>query len=407
MKKIVAHDGIELSDDNAQLFIKHPSGHNVVSRRQRLTNIFKKVDTNSLKVVSKLIDEGSESYLLHPVVAAYIEMKWTGLGMFAHALTMLLFFLLALLFSIFVSTIPLPPQSVDVVRNVSNSSSEFSSDSISSGANVLLYLTLVLALLNLLYFLLQVYIHRLSLFLEFKDEFQTWFSFIASTNIIVFLVSILVGGLESALWNAAALGVFFAWAAFNFSLQVINTLNIGVYITMMISTLKLVFKVMAIFFIFLFSFTFSFHVLVGTVDELHYDSVGLSLYSNFYAIIATTDYLTFADLEQDGQLRFSVSVFVLLVFLIIILPIVFINVLLGLAVGDIAAIQKQAVLSRQSVEVRALATLDKTPLPGALKRLVSKRCLRNYPNRSRCMSYLVQVVPSDIFCPVNLHRKTS
>ena len=39
------------------------------------------------------------------------------------------------------------------------------------------------------------------------------------------------------------------------------------------------------------------------------------------------------------------------------------NILIGLAVGDIALIQKEAIISRQSVEVKALASLDKKLLP--------------------------------------------
>ena len=152
-------------------------------------------------------------------------------------------------------------------------------------------------------------------------------------------MSILVGGLESALWNAAALGVLCAWASFNFSLQFVSVFNIGIYVIMMTSTFRLVLKVVMFFLVMLLSFTFALHVLVGTVDGLHYNTIALSFYTNVHAIVATTDFLGFADQEQAGNLRFSIMVFFILVVLILLLPIVFINVMIGLAVGDITAIQ--------------------------------------------------------------------
>ena len=55
--------------------------------------------------------------------------------------------------------------------------------------------------------------------------------------------------------------------------------------------------------------------------------------------LAITDLNTFVELEFEGLLRFRVLTFILYVLMLVILPIVVINLLIGLAVVDIAKIQ--------------------------------------------------------------------
>lgn len=333
----------------------------------------------SLAVVRKLIKNHQEAYLLHPVVASYIKLKWEGFGLYFQTSIMIVHFLLALFFSIFVVSLPPPLQ----ILNSTSMSQNESGIPVSAGSQALLYISLLLTILNLVVFILQVYIHGLNLILDFTTEFQVWSNLIASSFVLIFVVSVLTNGLLGALWNTAAIGVFFAWFSVGFTLQLVNVLNIGVYITMMMSTTRLILKVLMVLFVFVLAFAFSFQILVGSVDELQYRTAGLSLYSNLHSLIAVTDYLGFARIELSNGIRFSVLVFMLLVALIIMLPIVFINLLIGLAVGDIAHIQKEAIISWQSVEVRALASLDKKLLPSSWKRHLSKRSHKNFPNRMR------------------------
>ncbi len=82
-----------------------------------------------------------------------------------------------------------------------------------------------------------------------------------------------------------------------------------------------------------------------------------------------------------GELRFFALTFFFLTLATIIMPIVVINLLIGLAVGDIARVQREAVLSQRSIEVRALRALDQR-LPEAMWKRLSLERHREYPNRS-------------------------
>ncbi len=343
---------------------------------------------NTLTVVRKLIKYRLESYLLHPVVEAYIKMKWNGFGLYYQLITMTALFLLAFFFSVFVTQIPIPLQTIN--STLANQSDDGVS-SFGTGPQVLLIITLLLAILNFVVFLLDVYVNGLRLILEFIDEFLVWSNFLASVNIIIHLVSVLVNGVQRSLWSSAALGVFFAWFSFGFSLQFLNILNIGIYITMLKSSTKLIMKVLIILGVFLLAFSFSFYILVGTVDVLQYSTVPLSLFNQLHTLVGVIDYLGFVTIEQsdDEMFRFSALVFLFLVVQVIILPIVVINLLIGLAVGDIALIRKEAVITRQAVEVRALSSLDRRILPNCLIKQLSKSSHKHYPNRKNWRAWTI------------------
>ena len=342
----------------------------------------------SMAVVHKLIKNRQESYLLHPVVLAYIRMKWEGFPQQFRLVTMLIYFIFALLLSVFLIVIPLPPQNTNskftFAENQSGSGTAMESDygSISTGAKTLLYFLLLVTILNLWIFILYVYISGLDLIYRFTASIQLWPHLLALICTLIFLLSILVNELEGALWNSGALAIFFAWLAFGFSLQFLNILNIGVYITMLISTTKLVFKVLAILFVFLLAFAFPFYVLVGSESSLQYTNIGVSLFTTLHSLIAVTDFFRFFSLEQSDELRFSHLIFFFLILLIVLLPIVFINLLIGLAVGDIALIQKEAIINQLSIEVSALSNLDKKFFISCwTKHLPSYH--KHYPNRER------------------------
>ena len=364
----------------------------------------------SLTVVHRLLKLRQEAYLLHPVVKTYIKQKWLGFGIQFQLTIVLIHFLLALFFSIFVVSVPPPPQNLNtsVLLASDNQSDglEPDYDFISTGSKTLLIITFVLVILNFLVFFLQLYIHSIELVTKPNFSIQIWLNFIASVCILIFLPSVLVKGLSGAFWNAAALGIFFAWFSVGFTLELMSMFNIGVYIAMLQSTILLIVRVLVLLLVFIFGFVFSFYILVGSLTALQYNNIGLSFFTNLHSLVAVTDYLGFADLERNGELRFSILVFFFLVLLIVLLPIVFVNLLIGLAVGDIAAIQKEATISHLSVEVNALASLDKKLLPHRFTKHLSKKFYRSYPNRSSFGSMFAKIFHKTLDSQSSPHNDT-
>ena len=85
-------------------------------------------------------------------------------------------------------------------------------------------------------------------------------------------------------------------------------------------------------------------------------------------------------LEFTGSLRFPVLTFIFYVLLLIILPIVVINLLIGLAVGDIAKIQEDAKINRQAFILTNLSKADEQFLPRKLLLRFHRESYTYYPN---------------------------
>jgi len=343
----------------------------------------RKKPSNSLEVIRELIKRKRELYLLHPVVEAFIQSKWSGFGKYYYFTTFGLQILLAVLLSIFVSIIPLPLQFLEVQNQTvaGGNGSCCTEEPLSTGAAVLLYFTLILSIVNSLLFFGEALSHRLDLLLHFNQHAVIFLSFCESVCSIIFLSSILHSGVNAALWNAAAIAVCLSWLSVGFQMQLLRALNIGVYITIFMSTTRLVIKVLLIMFFFVLAFAIPLHILVGSQSELQFTTAGISIFAMVHTLIAVTDYLGFIRLEQQNELRFSTLTFMFLVVIIIILPIVIVNILIGLAVGDIARIQQEAVITRRTVEVRSLAHLDNLKLPEWMAKRIGKLRHRHYPNR--------------------------
>ena len=344
---------------------------------------------SSMTVLQKLLKIRQESYLLHPVVKSFIKLRWEGFGIYFMLGFMLVHFLLALFFSIFIMSVRSSLQSLNTsipLSNLSDLEPEFVSLSI--GSKALFVITFMIGIFNLLAFILQFYIHGFNLFKRITWSLQVWFNLLASLCIITFLSSILARGLSDAFWDAAALGMFFSWLCVGSTLLLVNAFDIGVYVIMLKSTTIHVLKVLAIFFVFILGLSLSLFILVGSEDSLQYTNQALSIFTSFSSLIGNTDYNGFASLDS---LRFSTVVFLFLLADLILVPIVITNLLIGLAVGDIAAIQKEAVISQITVEVVALTCLDKKVVPHCINKHFAKEYQRVYPNRNRVRSWLTKI----------------
>ena len=375
------HADIGLNEEEL-VKVRQDEAQKSVATRPRWQRVRNKGDINSLEVIHKLIKKKKELYLLHPVVEAFIQSKWLGFGNYYYSIRCLLHVLLAVFLTVFVSIIPLPPQFVQFQNQMGTPENGTCCDAvISIGATVVLYITFLLSILNVLVFFVEVFSHRFALIKHINEHAVVFISFPESVCSLIFLISILNDGLESALWNAAAIAVCLAWLSVGFNMQLIRSLNIGVYITIFMSTTRLILKVLMIMFFFILAFAIPLHVLVGSQKELQFTTPGLSIFAMLHTLIAVTDYLGFIQLEQDNQLRFSILIFLFLVVIIIMLPIVIVNILIGLAVGDIARIQQEAIISRRTVEVRALSHLDNLVYPEWLTRRICKVRHRHFPNQ--------------------------
>ena len=343
----------------------------------------------SMKVLKLLAKKRSKRYLTHPVVVKYLHLKWVDYARTLYVGKLLMILLQTIFLSTFIGIAPVPsprgprmPADIDPSINTSNTSSllENNPDAvINTAANVIRFVTIFFATLNAIIMFSTIYVMRFKLIAKFISEFEFWFYSAAVISTLVYLIPF--QGLNSVVPEAGVIAVFLSWCVTLFQFELFSVDILGIHVSMLISTTKNVVKVLSICFFLFCAFAFSFHILVGSFSELQFTNIGTSLISSFSAALAIIDLNAFVALEFAGLLPFPVLTFIFYVLLLILLPIVLINLLIGLAVGDIAKIQEEAEINRQVVVVTNLSKVDKRLLP---KNLLCKFCRMSYkcyPNR--------------------------
>ena len=323
----------------------------------------------TMQVLKLLAKNQQKQCLTHPLVVKYLFLKWADYARTLYIGKCLLILLLTIFLSTFIGISPIPSQFVG-----NDSTNALAEEEISTAANVIRFVTIFFAALNGIIWLTTIYVLRLKLVTHFIEEFEFWLYGCAIITALIYLIPF--SGLNSVIYEAGAIAIFTSWVVALLQIELFGV--VGIYVSMLISTTKNVLKVLAICFFLFCAFAFAFHILVGSISELQFTNVGTSLVSSISSALAIVDLNTFVALELS--LRFRILTFIFYVLLLIILPIVVINLLIGLAVGDIAKIQEDAEINRQVFIVTNLSKVDERLLPRRLLLRFHRESYTHYPN---------------------------
>ena len=327
-----------------------------------------------MKVLKLLAKSEHKRCLTHPLVVKYLFLKWADYARTLYICKCLLILLMAVFLSTFIGISPIPSQP-DLTAAVDNETvSDLSQPEISTAANVIRFIMIFFAALNGIMWLLTIYALRLKLITHFVEEIEFWLYSCAIFTTLIYLIPF--SGLNSVIYEAGAIAVFTSWVVALLQIELFGV--VGIYVSMLISTTKNVLKVLAICFFLFCAFAFAFHILVGSISQLQFTNIGTSLVSSLSSALAIIDLNTFVALESS--LRFRVLVFIFYVLLVVILPIVVINLLVGLAVGDIAKIQEDAEINRQGFIVFNLSKMDERLFPRKVVLQFHRESYMHYPN---------------------------
>ena len=316
--------------------------------------------------------------LTHLISHAYLNSKWRNYGRWVNSAIVTSAFFQAFFLSLFTVLIPNPSDVQAYSAAGINCSNETNGTSgcleFSSGANACRFISLIFACLN--------FIAWLILMIESRQYAR---SMLKNHGIPITLISVIftiyylipTKGLNDAYWEAGAVAVFFAW--FGLIMKMRTFTNIGVYITMFLAITRRVLQVLLMCFLFVFSFALSFYILLGNWSE--FSTIGYSLFVNFGHFLEEIDYKSFVREDINGNLQFDWLTFIFVMALAILLGVVVMNLLIGLAVGDIEEIQSNAIYEKKVNDVDFFITTDFT-LPSGLIRQLDKPFVIVYPNHN-------------------------
>ena len=320
------------------------------------------------------------SLLTHPVVESYIKCKWRDYGRMVYLIYIFFFVIQVFLVSAFIISTPNPTTVKKTGDEPFNSSGSGDNDDgetirISLGSNIVRFLTFFTATLNILTWIPTTFSLGFSCLNIVRNAFVL-VDFLGIMFTVIYLIP--YDGLNSAVWPLGALASFFCWFGLFLKLQPFDLF--GVYVTMFMAITRSVLLVLSMCFPLIAAFSLSFYVLVGDIPV--FSKVGYSFFTNFGYMLGEIDYSLFILEDKTGELLYRNLTFTFVIVVAILMSIVIMNLLIGLAVGDIDAIRRNAIAEKRTLEVSIFTRLDFT-LPKTFLQKYNRKSYTSFPNSKR------------------------
>ena len=159
---------------------------------------------------------------------------------------------------------------------------------------------------------------------------------------------------------------------------------LGIYVIMFFDILKTFLRFAVVFVIFIVAFGLGFHMLL--IDQSPFESVSKSLLKTSVMMTGEFEY---ENIFADPKF-YSLTYAFFLVFLII-MTIIVVNLLIGLAVDDIKAVQDKAILKRLAMQVELVLDTERL-LPNFILRRLTKQTEEIKPRKTRWWDAFKDVV---------------
>uniref|UniRef100_F6TXZ0 Uncharacterized protein n=1 Tax=Ciona intestinalis TaxID=7719 RepID=F6TXZ0_CIOIN len=360
-------------DDSGKKPVIPETGYEAFNDHGKLTKsaITYTEDTSVLRhnhPLSIMVNRKRERLLQHPVVTALLQYKWKKYGGLVYYSSLIFLMLFVGLLNCYLIFIP-PPYSIDYLKSLGNRRfyGEFTADHINNYTVTALIQQLIVQITEPCIFTvtqMQLYVpekHAMLLHAQKGAEFTEclihstggiWcaYTYDFDTDVKWGYCSEETGLRQNWQWQCGVMALFLSWM--NLLLYIRKIPYLGIYVVMFNDVFKTFVKFSLVFLLFILSFAFTFHTLLQNEPQFE---------QSFNAILKTTVMMVgeidFGGIFFGDQVSFSNQVFykevTYLVFsiFIIVMMIIVMNLLVGLAVGDIIEVKEHATLERLKMQV--------------------------------------------------------
>uniref|UniRef100_A0A8C1GZ36 Transient receptor potential cation channel, subfamily A, member 1a n=1 Tax=Cyprinus carpio TaxID=7962 RepID=A0A8C1GZ36_CYPCA len=331
-----------------------------------------------LSALNAMVNFNRVSLLTHPVCKKYLEMKWNAYGVKAHLLNMTVYALGV--FPLTYLIVNLKPTLV-TARNVTSKDKEknYDATSLSIQQSYIITACMFLVLAMNMYAvgkeILQIIQQRVH-YLRDLSNYMDWGAAICS---LVFVVPLLLNVKSSWHWQAGALAALASWLNLLLYLQRYWFERIGIYVVMFREISRTLLSIILLFFYLILGFALAFYALM--IEQQHFGRMFLSLLQTFVMMVGEINYQeNFLKPFLQGDLPFPLLTLAIFVWFVLLVPILLMNLLIGLAVGDIAEVQTNACLKRIAMQIELHTNLEER-LPYWFMKRVDQVTIKEFPNR--------------------------
>ncbi|XP_017862100.1 PREDICTED: transient receptor potential cation channel subfamily A member 1 isoform X4 [Drosophila arizonae] len=363
-----------------------------------------------LPALNTMVTHGRVELLAHPLSQKYLQMKWNSYGKYFHLANLLVYSIFLVFVTIYSSlmmnNIELRPGDNEALsqycslgwevltKNLSQSPSlaaQIRLDSCVENINrttAILFCAIVIVvyiLLNSMRELIQIYQQRLHYLVE-TVNLISWVLYI-SALIMITPAFRPDGAINTIHYSAASIAVFLSWFRLLLFLQRFD--QVGIYVVMFLEILQTLIKVLLVFSILIIAFGLAFYILLSKIidpqpNHLSFSNIPMSLLRTFSMMLGELDFVgTYVNTYYRDQLKVPMTSFLILSVFMILMPILLMNLLIGLAVGDIESVRRNAQLKRLAMQVVLHTELERK-LPHVWLQRVDKMELIEYPNDTKC-----------------------
>ncbi|XP_070784386.1 transient receptor potential cation channel subfamily A member 1-like [Enoplosus armatus] len=339
-----------------------------------------------LAALNAMVQYNRIELLNHPVCKKYLAMKWVAYGSTAHVLNMFLYLLgLLPLTHLIVTLRPTMNTTETGEHNIIMVPISFIEQSLF--LSFCLVMVLVMNVYAIAKEVVQISQQRWNYFKDYSNQ-SDWFSAILS---LLFIIPIMLNAEGSLHWQAGALAVLNSWVGFLLYLQRFE--GVGIYVVMFWEIMRTLVRIVMLFLYLMLAFGLAFHALM--LNQKEFDNVPLSILQTFVMMVGELNYQSnFLDPYLKHQLPFGLVTYFIFVIFVLLMPILLVNLMIGLAVGDIAEVQRNAALKRIAMQIDLHTSLE-DKLPYWFMKRVDKPCITIYPNRKCSRRYLRQLITGD------------
>ncbi|XP_033741695.1 transient receptor potential cation channel subfamily A member 1 homolog [Pecten maximus] len=321
-----------------------------------------------------MVTSKREDLLAHPLVTSLLRHKWNSFGRVFYYIN---FFIYAI-FLTFLTGYILSSNAPFTYSETGNVSCELVASSTTPVheqhifAKIGKYVIIALSAWNLLRELLQIY--------QAKLQYLGWENFIEWLTYVFALLLVIdfqecqrsTGYRFDWQWSLGAIAIFLAWIDLVLFLQKFP--RFGIYVVMFKDILNTFIQFFVVFFLFIVAFALGFYTVLQ--NQVPFKTFGQAL--------VKTSVMMIGEFEFDGifngnhadhteKVYQETVTYILFVVFMIIMSIIIMNLLVGLAVDDIKAVQEQAALKRMAMQVELALDVERIVPEFIRRKFVTKK----------------------------------
>uniref|UniRef100_A0A8C8MCG0 Ion transport domain-containing protein n=1 Tax=Oncorhynchus tshawytscha TaxID=74940 RepID=A0A8C8MCG0_ONCTS len=294
--------------------------------------------------------------LTHPVCKKYLEMKWNAYGIKVHLLNLAVYLLGLGPLTHIIHTLNMVTTSLDKQCYL---------------ITTCMFLILAMNLYTVGKELVQIVQQGSKYFRDVTNALD-WGAAVTS---LLFVIPLLMDFKETWHWEAGVVAVLLSWI--NFLLYFQRFERVGIYVVMFLEIAKTLLSIIVLFFFLLLAFALAFYNVVDSGS-----SMLLAIMHVFVMMVGELNYQeNILKPFLNGILPFPSLTYAIFVMFTFAVPILLMNLMIGLAVGDIAEVQANAVLKQMGMQIELHTSLEEK-MPYWLMKRVDQASLTEYPNRA-------------------------